>query len=52
MFAFLFKDKQQEVEVDIDLEMAKLALSERIDALMAKEIQRKLRYSRLVETRH
>ena len=52
MFGFLFKDKQAESEIDVDLEMAKLALSERIDAMMARDIQRKLRYSRLVESRH
>jgi hypothetical protein len=52
MLAFLFKSKTSAPEADADLELAKLALSDRIDLMIARETKRKLRYATLAETRH
>jgi hypothetical protein len=52
MFAFLFKSKPVEPEVDYDFELAKLALADRLDVMLARETKRKLRHSSPRETWH
>ncbi len=43
MFAFLFKDKSTDTNCDADIEMAKLAMIDRIDIMLAHDTRRKLR---------
>lgn len=52
MLAFLFKTKAPEAEIDTDVELAKLALADRIELMMARETKRKLRHATWVATRH
>jgi hypothetical protein len=47
MFAFLFKRKATEPERDEDFELAKLALADRLDAMLAQDTRRKLRFATL-----
>lgn len=53
MFAFLFKQKTTEPERDLEIEMAKLALVDRIDVMLAHDTRRKLRFATLdTNTKH
>jgi hypothetical protein len=52
MFAFLFKEKPVNPEYDAEMEMAKLALADRIDVMMAKDTHRRLRFATLADKRH
>jgi hypothetical protein len=44
MFAFLFKAKPEILEADPNLELARLALQDRVDEFLAREVRRRLRH--------
>ncbi len=44
MFGFLFKEKPQVVEPDPELELARMALQDRVDDFVAREVRRRLRH--------
>jgi hypothetical protein len=44
MFKFLFKGKPEAVEPDPELELARLALQDRVDDFLAREVRRRLRH--------
>jgi hypothetical protein len=44
MFKLLFKAKPEIVKPDPDLELARLALQDRVDDFLAREVRRRLRH--------
>jgi hypothetical protein len=44
MLKFLFKGKPEVVEPDPELELARLALQDRVDDFLAREVRRRLRH--------
>jgi hypothetical protein len=52
MLAFLFKTKSATPEIDPELELAKLALADRLDIMLAQDTRRKLRHNNFRETQH
>jgi hypothetical protein len=51
VLSFLFKTKPAQPDLDADLELAKLALQDRLDVMLAKDVRRKLRFNTLAEIR-
>lgn len=52
MFGFIFKDKPEMEQADPELELARLALLDRVDAMLAKEVHRRLRHAVIATPLH
>jgi hypothetical protein len=45
MFYFLFKEQPETEQSDPELELARLALQDRMEEMLARDVRRKLRFS-------
>jgi hypothetical protein len=45
MFGFIFRDKPETEQADPELELARMALQDRVEEMLARDVRRKLRHA-------